>query len=175
MIQIGQKCPDFQLPALVGKDVNSVVRLSDFCGKWFLLYFYPLDFTFLCPTEIKAFSDNVPEFEDRECFVLGGSCDSVYSHLGWVNSKEDLRGLKHPLFSDYRKELSSALGVLDHATGAAQRATFLFDPRGICRFIYVTDLNVTRNPAEVLRVLDALQSGELPTCSRKPAPEHAKN
>lgn len=168
MIGVGQPCPDFDLPALVGEDVKQKVALKDYKGKWLVLYFYPLDFTFVCPTEIKAFSDAVPDFEDRNCAVLGGSCDSVYSHLGWVRAKEELKGLKHPLFSDYTKSLSRALGILDEEKGVSQRATFIVDPEGIIRFVYVTDLNVGRDPKEVLRVLDALQSGELCPCGWKP-------
>ncbi|MCX7626107.1 MAG: peroxiredoxin [Candidatus Sumerlaeaceae bacterium] len=168
MIGVGQKCPNFKLQALVGEDINQTVSLDDYRGKWLVIYFYPLDFTFVCPTEIKAFSDAVPDFEDRNCVVLGGSCDSVYSHLGWVRAKDELKGLKHPLFSDYTKSFSRALGILDEEKGVSQRATFIVDPDGIVRFVYVTDLNVGREPKEVLRVLDALQSGELCPCGWKP-------
>ena len=174
MIQVGQKCPDFELSALKGQDVNGIVKLSDYVGKWLCIYFYPLDFTFVCPTEIKAFSDAVPDFQDRDCEVIGGSCDSVYSHLGWVNAKSELKDLKHPMFADYKKELSSALGVLDAAKGVSQRATFLIDPQGIVRFVYVTDLSVGRNPAEVIRVLDALQTDELCPCNWKKGEETIK-
>lgn len=171
MISIGSQCPDFQVSALVGTNPEAQITLSDYEGKWVCLYFYPLDFTFVCPTEIKAFSDAVPDFEDRDCVVLGGSCDSAFSHLGWVNAKEELKNLKHPLIADYTKELSRALGILDEAKGVSQRATFLIDPQGIVRFIYVTDLNVGRNPEEVLRVLDALQTDELCPCNWKKGEE----
>jgi peroxiredoxin (alkyl hydroperoxide reductase subunit C) len=174
MIQIGQKCPDFEIGALVGTDVNATVKLADYAGKWLLLYFYPLDFTFVCPTEIKAFSDAAPDFEDRDCVVLGGSCDSAFSHLGWVQAKSELKNLKHALFADYKKELASALGVLDVQKGIPQRATFLIDPQGIVRFIYVTDLSVGRSPEEVLRVLDALQTDELCPCNWKKGEETIK-
>ena len=167
MIRVGEKCPDVEVGALVGDDVSPKIKVSNYKGKWVLLYFYPLDFTFVCPTEIKAFSDAVPEFEDRDCQVLGGSCDSVYSHLGWVQAKDELKNLKHPMISDYKKELSSALGILDESKGVSQRATFLIDPDGIVRFVYVTDLSVGRSPQEVLRVLDALQTGELCPCNWK--------
>jgi len=167
MIRVGEQCPDIEVGALVGDDVNQTVRISNYKGKWVVLYFYPLDFTFVCPTEIKAFSEAVPEFEDRDCVVLGGSCDSVYSHLGWVQAKEELKGLKHPLISDYKKELSAALGILDESKGVSQRATFVIDPDGIVRFIYVTDLSVGRSPEEVIRVLDALQTNELCPCNWK--------
>lgn len=171
MIQIGQKIPQFEVDALIGQDVEGKVTSEELAGKWTCLYFYPLDFTFVCPTEIKAFSDAVPDFEDRDCIVLGGSCDSVFSHLGWVNAKEELKDLKHPLISDYKKELSTALGILDAEKGVSQRATFLIDPDGIVRFIYVTDLNVGRSPDEVLRVLDALQTDELCPCNWKKGEE----
>jgi lipoyl-dependent peroxiredoxin subunit C len=174
MIQIGQKCPDFELDALIGEDISGKVKLADYSGKWVFLYFYPLDFTFVCPTEIQAISNAVPDFEDRDCAVIGGSCDSVFSHLGWVQVKSELKGLKHPLFADYKKELSSALGVLDHEKGVSQRASFLIDPEGIVRFIYVTDLNVGRNPEEVLRVLDALQTDELCPCNWQKGQETIK-
>ncbi|MCX7020536.1 MAG: peroxiredoxin [bacterium] len=168
MITVGQKCPDFEVAALKGEDVTSKVKLSDYEGKWLCLYFYPLDFTFVCPTEIKAFSDAAPDFEDRNCAILGGSCDSVYSHLGWVKAKDELKGLKHPLIADYTKSLSRSLGIINDQMGVSQRATFLIDPQGIVRFVYVTDLSVGRNPAEVLRVLDALQTDELCPCNWKP-------
>ena len=164
MIQVGSKAPDFTCQAVVGTEFKEI-SLTDYRGKWVCLYFYPLDFTFVCPTEIKAFSDMVPEFEDRDCEVLGGSCDSHFSHLGWVNAKSELQGLKHPLISDYTKQISASLGILDHEKGVSQRATLLIDPDGIVRFIYVTDLNVGRNPEEVLRVLDALQTDELCPCN----------
>lgn len=164
MIGVGQKIPDIKCPALVGTEFREI-SLADYRGKWVCLYFYPLDFSFVCPTEIKAFNDMLPEFEDRDCAVLGGSCDSVYSHLGWVNAKNELKGLKHPLLGDYAKSASTALGILDRESGSSQRATFLIDPDGIVRFVYVTDLNVGRSPEEVLRVLDALQTDDMCPCN----------
>ena len=174
MIRIGDKIPNFDLSALVGKNPEARIKTEDYKDKWICLYFYPLDFTFVCPTEIKAFSDAVPDFEDRDCVVLGGSCDSAFSHLGWVNAKEELKDLKHPLFADYTKEFSRALGILDEEKGVSQRATFLVDQDGIVRFIYVTDLNVGRSPEEVLRVLDALQTDELCPCNWKKGEETLK-
>jgi len=167
MIGVGEKFPDIEIPALKGEDVNAKVKISDYKGKWVVVYFYPLDFTFVCPTEIKAFSDATPDFEDRDCAVIGGSCDSVFSHLGWVKAKEELKNLKHPLFADYKMEWANALGSLDRGIGASKRATFIVDPEGIVRFVYVTDLKVGRNPAEVLRVLDALQTDENCPCNWK--------
>ncbi len=167
MIKVGQQCPDFEVAALVGKDVSARVHLDDYEGKWVCLYFYPLDFTFVCPTEIKGFSDAVPQFAERNCVVLGGSCDSTYCHLGWVESNPLLADLKHPLIADYTKQLSSTLGILDEAKGVPQRAAFLIDPQGVVRFVYVTDLSVGRSPDEILRVLDALQTDGLCGCNWK--------
>lgn len=175
MIKIGDYLPEFKVSALVGTNPEAEVNSADYEGKWICLYFYPLDFTFVCPTEIKAFSDAAPDFEDRDCVVLGGSCDSAFSHLGWVNAKEELKNLKHPLIADYTKKLSRSLGILDEEKGVSQRATFLVDPEGIVRFIYVTDLNVGRSPEEVLRVLDALQTDELCPCNWKKGEETLKS
>lgn len=173
MIQVGKQAPDFQAQALVGTEFRDIT-LSQYRGQWVCLYFWPLDFTFVCPTEIKAFSDLTPEFEDRDCVVLGGSCDSVYSHLGWTQAKSELANLKHPMISDYTKSICASLGILDEQKGVAQRATLLIDPEGIVRFVYVTDLNVGRNPEEVLRVLDALQTDELCPCNWKKGAETMK-
>lgn len=166
MIQLGQKAPDFTCKALAGTEFREV-RLADYRGRWLCLYFYPMDFTFVCPTEVRAFSDAAPEFRERNCEVLGGSCDSEFTHLGWVMAKSELRDLKHPLFSDYTKAISASMGVLDHASGAAQRALFLIDPAGVVRFITVTEQSVVRNPEEVLRVLDALQADPEGAWSKK--------
>lgn len=173
MIGVGQRAPDFTCPALVGTEFRDV-SLADYRGKWVFLYFYPHDFSFICPTEVKAFSDLAPEFEDRDCVVLGASCDSVYSHLGWVNAKNELKGLKHALLGDFAKSLAAALGIVDHPSGAAQRASFLIDPDGVVRFVYVTELNIGRSPEEVLRILDALQADGMCPCNWRrgdPAPK----
>ncbi|MCB2154733.1 peroxiredoxin [bacterium] len=166
MIQVGQQAPDFKAEALDGTEFREIT-LSQYRGKWVCLYFWPLDFTFVCPTEIKAFSDMTPEFKERGCEVLGGSCDSIYSHLGWTQAKSELADVRHPMFSDYTKSISASLGVLDQERGVSQRATLLIDPHGIVRFVYVTDMNVGRSPEEVLRVLDALQTDELCPCNWK--------
>lgn len=160
MIDVGQPAPQFTAEALVGREFKSI-KLSEYKGKWVCLYFYPLDFTFVCPTEIAEFSRLTPEFEKRNCVVLGGSCDSKYSHLGWVQAKKEIGDLKHPLIADYTKDIAKAYGILDDKKGVSKRAAFLIDPEGIIRFVYVTDLSVGRNPQEVLRVLDALDTGEL--------------
>lgn len=177
MLTIGDKFPSFKLQATVGTDIKSAfteIDNSTYSGKWLLVFFYPKDFTFVCPTEIKAFSDLADEFADRDCQVLGASIDSEFVHLAWRQHHEDLKDLKIPLLSDIKRELSGALGILHPQEGVANRATFLVDPEGIIRHVSVTDLNVGRNPKEVLRILDALQTDELCPCNWKPGDEVLK-
>ncbi len=162
-VQIGQQAPDFKVEALVGKEFKEI-SLDEYKGKWLCLFFYPLDFTFVCPTEIVEFSNRASEFEERNCSVVGGSTDSKFSHLGWANSHPELSNLTIPLLADYKKEIATGYGILNEEIGAAFRGTFLIDPEGKIRFIYINDLNVGRNVDEVLRVLDALQTGELTPC-----------
>lgn len=114
----------------------------------------------VCPTEIAAFGKLTREFADRDAQLLGVSIDSEFVHLTWRQAKDELRDLGLPMLSDLKRELSSALGILDPQAGVAQRATYIVDPEGVIRFVYATDLNVGRSPAEVLRVLDALQTDE---------------
>jgi peroxiredoxin (alkyl hydroperoxide reductase subunit C) len=133
-------------------------------GKWRVIFFWPKDFTFVCPTEIAEFGKKNDEFAERDAQVLGASVDSEFVHLAWRKDHEDLRGLPFPMLSDLRKDLSTALGILDEE-GVAKRATFIVDPQGIIRFASVTDMNVGRNVSEVVRVLDALQTDELCPCN----------
>jgi peroxiredoxin (alkyl hydroperoxide reductase subunit C) len=137
----------------------------DFAGKWKLYFFWPKDFTFVCPTEIAGFGKLNREFADRDCQILGGSIDSEFVHLAWRRHHEDLKDIPFPMLADVKRELTAALGILDPIEGVAQRATFLVDPDNIIRFASVNDLSVGRNPAEVLRVLDALQTDELCPCN----------
>ncbi len=123
------------------------------------------DFTFVCPTEIAAFGKLNQEFADRDAQILGGSIDSEYVHLAWRNNHPDLKDLPFPMLADIKRELTGELGILDVKAGVAQRATFIVDPENVIRFVYVTDLSVGRNPQEVLRVLDALQTDELCPCN----------
>ncbi len=134
-------------------------------GKWKLVFFWPKDFTFVCPTEIVAFGKLAREFADRDTVVYGVSIDSEFVHLNWRLHHDDLRDLPIPMLADVKRELSTACGVLERNEGVALRATFLVDPEGIIRYAAVNDLSVGRNPAEVLRVLDALQSDELCPCN----------
>ncbi|MFU8798088.1 MAG: peroxiredoxin, partial [Gammaproteobacteria bacterium] len=134
-------------------------------GKWLVLFAWPKDFTFVCPTEIAAFGKMNADFKDRDAQILGLSTDSEFVHLAWRQQKDDLKHLPFPMLADVKRELCQALGILDKTEGVAQRATFIVDPEGIIRFVMVTDLSVGRNPAEVLRVLDALQTDELCPCN----------
>lgn len=145
---------------------NQFVELnnSQFLGKWLVLFFYPLDFTFVCPTEITAFSDNVDKFKALDCNLLGVSVDSKHSHLAWINtprSKGGIAGLKIPLLSDINKTMARDYQVLDTKEGIAFRGTFIIDPKGILRQISVNDLGVGRSVDEVLRLVQAFQFSTL--------------
>ncbi len=168
MLGIGQKFPDYSLTATVstekGKTFQTITN-NDYAGKWKLYFFWPKDFTFVCPTEIAGFGKVNGEFADRDCQILGGSIDSEFVHLAWRQQHPDLKELPFPMLADVKREVTSALGILDPQAGVAQRATFLVDPENIIRFVYVTDLSVGRSPQEVLRVLDALQTDELCPCN----------
>ncbi len=177
MLTIGDKFPNYNLKATVGTDIDSAftdLSNESFAGKWQLVFFYPKDFTFVCPTEIKAYSDLKDEFADRDCEVLAASTDSEFVHMAWRKSHDDLRDLQIPMLADIKRELSGALGILHPEEGVAMRATFLVDPQGIIRHVAVTDMNVGRNAKETLRILDALQSDELCPCNWQPGDEHLK-
>jgi lipoyl-dependent peroxiredoxin subunit C len=167
MLTIGDKFPAFHLKAVTslekGKEFEDVSS-QDHSGKWKVVFFWPKDFTFVCPTEIAAFGKKNRDFNDRDAQVLGVSTDNEFVHLAWRKDHKDLTGLPFPMLSDLRKDLSSALGILDEE-GVAKRATFIVDPQGVIRFASVTDMNVGRNVNEVLRVLDALQTDELCPCN----------
>ena len=168
MLSVGEKFPNFSVTATVSRDKNNAFQTiteESYPGKWKVYFFWPKDFTFVCPTEIAAFGKLNTEFADRDTQILGGSTDSEYVHLAWRNNHEDLRELPFPMLADVRRDLVEQLGILDMKEGVAQRATFIVDPEGIIRFVYVTDLSVGRNPQEVLRVLDALQTDELCPCN----------
>ncbi|MBL0691828.1 MAG: peroxiredoxin [SAR324 cluster bacterium] len=173
MLGVGDKFPEFNLKAtsaakLSDIDIDNVfIDVSDkeYKGKWLVAFFYPKDFTFVCPTEIAAFGDLLEDFEDRDTKILGGSTDSEFVHWAWRRHQEELTNLPFPLLADVKRELCSALGILDKAEGVAQRATYIIDPDGIIRHVSVYDLNVGRNPKETLRVLDALQTDDLCPCN----------
>ena len=168
MLGIGQKFPDFSLTGVVANELDKAFKPFDgksIRGKWAIVFFWPMDFTFVCPTEIAAFGALNKEFAARDALVFGASTDSEFVHLAWRKEKEELRNLPFPMLADLKRELTGALGILDPEAGVAQRATYIVDPDGVIRFVYVTDLNVGRSPDEVLRVLDALQTDELCPCN----------
>jgi len=168
MLTVGDTFPHFELTGVVSEDMNHAfqpVPNDSAKGKWKIVFFWPKDFTFVCPTEIAAFGKLNGEFNDRDAVVYGVSTDSEFVHLAWRKSHEDLKGVPFAMLADIKRELSQSLGVLDKKEGVALRATFIVDPEGIIRFASVNDLSVGRNPAEVLRVLDALQTDELCPCN----------
>lgn len=167
MLGVGSRFPAFSLTGVVSNDIGSAFETFDqdsFSGKWKVVFFWPKDFTFVCPTEIAAFGKLNGEFADRDAQVLGASTDSEFVHLAWRQQKEELNDLPFPMLADVKRELSGELGIIDESEGVAQRAAYIVDPQGIIR-LYVTDLDVGRSPEEVLRVLDALQTGELCPCN----------
>jgi len=158
-VQIGQKAPPFTLKSVQnGKGDFKEIKLSDYKGKWVVLFFYPLDFTFVCPTEIIGFRDKKEDFKKLNAEIIGISIDSVYSHQAWL---KELGELGFPLASDITKDLSRDYGILLEDQGIALRGTFIIDPDGNLRYQLVHDLGIGRNIDEVLRVLSALQTGEL--------------
>ena len=170
MLSVGQKFPAYSLTGVVSNDAAKGFQPfvnETFAGKWQVVFFWPKDFTFVCPTEIAAFGKLDKEFKARDAQLLGVSIDSEFVHLAWRRDKDELKNLPFPMLADIKRELTTQLGILDPEAGVAQRATYIVDPQGVVRFVYVTDLNVGRNPEEVLRVLDALQTDELCPCNWK--------
>ena len=177
MLGIGQRFPEFSLTGVVSSDLAHGLQTfthDGFPGKWQVVFFWPKDFTFVCPTEIAAFGKLEREFKARDAQLLGVSVDSEFVHLAWRRDKDELKNLPFPMLSDIKRELTGSLGILDPEAGVAQRATYIVDPQGVIRFVYVTDLNVGRSPEEVLRVLDALQTDELCPCNWKQGEETLK-
>jgi len=168
MLTIGDVFPAFDVKGVVSIDPKTAFATFNSqtdAGKWKVVFFWPKDFTFVCPTEIAAFGKLNGEFNDRDTVVYGVSTDSEFVHLAWRQNHEDLRELPFPMLADIKRELSTALGILDKTEGVCLRATFIVDPEGVIRFVSVNDLSVGRNPQEVLRVLDALQTDELCPCN----------
>jgi len=168
MLTVGDQFPAFALTAVNGTDVKTAFTPASnegYAGQWLVVFAWPKDFTFVCPTEIVGFNEIAGEFRDRDAQLLGLSIDSEFVHLAWRQSRTDLAKVSFPWLSDIKRELSSALGILDKEAGVALRATFIVDPEGVIRFAAANDLSVGRNPQEVLRVLDALQTDELCPCN----------
>jgi len=170
MLTVGEKFPNFKLNAVVSlekdKEFKEITE-STHRGKWQVIFFWPMDFTFICPTEIAEFGKRNKDFVDRDAQVLGASTDTHFVHLAWRNNHSDLKSLPYPMLADTRRELSSALGILHKEEGVALRATYIVDPEGVIRWVTVNDLSVGRNVDETLRVLDALQTDELCPCNWK--------
>lgn len=175
MIGVGEKLPAYNLvgvkPKFMSHEENGQsafepVTNDSFPDKWKVIFFYPKDFTFVCPTEIAAFARLAREFEDRDTVVLGGSTDNEFSKLAWRRDHADLANLAIWQFADNGGRFARDLGILDHEAGVALRATFVVDPHGVVQHVTVNGLNVGRNPDDTLRVLDGLQTDELCACNR---------
>jgi lipoyl-dependent peroxiredoxin subunit C len=167
MLTVGDQFPQFALQAVVSREKGkefTEINDKSYQGKWRVFFFWPMDFTFICPTEIAEFGRRSGDFADRDAQVLGVSTDTHFVHLAWRNNHDDLRDLKIPMVADTKRELSQALGIL-HKDGVPLRATFIVDPQGTIRWVSVNDLSVGRSVPEVLRVLDGLQTDELCPCN----------
>lgn len=158
MSMVGQRAPEFTLDAMVGRGDFKKVSLADYRGKWVVLFFYPLDFTFVCPTEIQEFSKRDAEFKKLNTAVLGCSIDSVHSHKAWVNGS--LGSIPFPLLSDLKREVSRAYNCLIEEKGHATRATFIIDPEGTLQYALYHNTDVGRSVSETLRVVEALKTGD---------------
>ena len=176
--QVGKPAPDFDIPSTKNiEKLNEPVKLSDYKGKWVVLLFYPLDFTFVCPTELTTFSDRYEDFEGINAEVIGVSTDSVYSHRAWLQTPRDkggVEGLRFPLAADITKQTSRDYDVLIEDRGIALRGLFVIDPEGILRYKVVHDLNIGRSAEETLRVIQALQTGGLCQAEWRPGQENLK-
>jgi alkyl hydroperoxide reductase subunit AhpC len=167
MLSVGDILPEFKLKAVVGLEQGKEfqdISNKDFKGKWKVLFFWPMDFTFICPTEIAEFGRQNGQFLERDAQLLGASTDTHFVHLAWRKDHKDLTKLPFPMLADTKRELSTALGIL-HKDGVPLRATFIVDPDNVIRWVSVNDLSVGRNVNEVLRVLDGLQTDELCPCN----------
>jgi len=168
MLGIGEKFPEFKSQAVVSIEKGQEFKELDnshIRGKWSVVFFWPLDFTFVCPTEIAEFGRSYKDFKERDAEVVGVSTDSHFVHLAWRKDHPDLKQLPFAMLADNKKDLSQALGILHKDDKVPLRATYIVDPDGIIRWVSVYDLNVGRNVKEVIRTLDALQTDELCPCN----------
>ena len=176
--KVGQPAPDFNMPSTKNMEtLNEPVKLADYKGKWLVLLFYPLDFTFVCPTELTAFSDRLEELNGVGAELIGVSTDSVHSHRAWIKTPRDkngIEGLKYPLASDTAGRLSRAYNILVEEANIALRGLFIIDPEGVLKYAVVHDLNIGRSVDETLRVLQGLQTGGLCAADWKPGQENLK-
>ncbi|HLD58384.1 MAG TPA: peroxiredoxin [archaeon] len=171
MLGVGEKAPEFLLSGVLGKKIRDF-SLADFRGKWVVLFFYPLDFSFVCPTEIRGFSEKLADFKNANAALLAVSVDSVYSHREWVSNS--LGEIGFPLLSDLKKNVCESYEVLKRDEGVAFRATFIIDPEGIIQSAAINNLNVGRSVSETFRVLKALQTGGLCAVEWKPGEKNLK-
>lgn len=155
--KVGEPAPMFEAEAYTNGEFKNI-HLKDYKGKWVVLFFYPLDFTFVCPTEVTGFNSVLADFEKENAVVLGCSVDSVHSHKAWT---KEIGEIKYPLISDITKDISLSYNVLVPDEGIALRGLFIINPEGVVKYQVVHDMNVGRNVEEVLRVLQALKSGGL--------------
>ena len=169
MIKVNHPAPDFKLEGYFN-DKFKEYSLKDYKGKWLVVFFYPLDFTFVCPTEIRQFSEMYPEFKKAGAEVLGVSVDSKYSHRAWVEG--DLGTINFPLLSDFHRRMCEDYEVLIEEEGKSLRGTFIIDPKGMVRYLVVSDNDVGRSVEETLRVVKALQTGKLCAAEWKPGDKH---
>nr|WP_276499028.1 peroxiredoxin [Pontibacter litorisediminis] len=170
ILSVGSVFPEFKKQAVVsiekGKEFYEISSETHRHNEqWMVMFWWPKDFTFVCPTEIAEFNKNYDEFRDRDAVLIGASTDSEFVHAAWRRDHEDLRNLRFPMLADTSKSLAEELGILQAEEKVAYRATYIVDPQGIIRWVSLNDLNVGRNVAEVLRVLDALQTDELCPCN----------
>lgn len=168
MLKLNHTFPNYHLTAVVSADIHTAfteINNATYKHQWKIFFFWPKNFTFVCPTEIMEFAKLHSAFSEREAQILGVSIDSEFAHLAWKQQQTELRELPFPMLADVKRELTQALGILDEIDGVAHRATYIVDPNDIIRFVMMTDHQVGRNPQEVLRVLDALQTEELCPCN----------
>lgn len=178
LAKVGKPAPDFNMPSTKNMDTLAEnVKLSDYKGKWLILLFYPLDFTFVCPTELTAFSDRLDELNGVGAEVIGVSTDSVHSHRAWIKTPRDkngIEGLKYPLASDVGGRLAAKYNILVEEANIALRGLYIINPDGVLQYAVVHDLNIGRSVDETLRVLQGLQTGGLCSADWKPGQENLK-
>lgn len=172
ILSIGEKLPEFTKKAVVttshGIEIQEITqKYASEQGKWLVLFWWPKDFTFVCPTEIVEFNKNNPKFVQRNALLVGASTDTEYVHLAWRQNHPELANLSIPMLADTSKSLAEEMGILNCQEKIAYRATFIIDPQGVIQWVSVYPMNVGRSVEEVLRVLDALQTGELTACGWK--------
>jgi len=170
MLSLGEKFPEFKKTAVVSLDKGNEfyeITSQDHINadKWMVMFWWPKDFTFVCPTEIAEFNKKNQDFKDRDAILVGASTDSEFVHLAWRQNHDDLRNLKFPMLADTSKSLAEDLGILEANEKVAYRVTYIIDPQGIVRWVSANDLSVGRNVNEVIRILDALQTDELCPCN----------